>query len=334
MRFVPLLMAVLGFALAARADPQADPATTPAEAVAPGAAGGALEPVYVAPTQLDRIGRLMAPVYINGQGPYAFVIDTGASRSVIAPHIAVALGLQPDPLKSLELRGVTGAEVVPSVYVDRLEAGEIVLRKQHLPVVTPSVFADADGILGVEGFAHMCVHADFVEKSIAILKNGCPRTSDLWARARAKLRFGGLLTVNARMRGPSRVAAIIDTGAERSLGNLPLLRALDLEQAAENPANATSVFGATSHRANGHLLQTPRIFLGELEIADLKVTFGDFDVFRLWGLDEEPALVVVMDVLCTGSALMIDYRRSELRVLPRGVDSEIKITPAHPGRLP
>jgi len=328
MRLVSLLIVALGLACVAPRVPaqSQDPA--------PGATtAGELEPVYVAPTQLDRIGRLMAPVYINGQGPYAFVIDTGASRSVIAPHVAVGLGLQPDPLKSLELRGVTGAEVVPSVYVDRLEAGAIVLRKQYLPVVTPSVFADADGILGVEGFANMCLHADFVDRSIAILKKGCPRTSDDWARARATLRFGGLLTIKARMRGPSRVTAIVDTGAERSLGNLPLLRALDLEQAAENPANATNVFGATSHRASGHLLQTPRIFLGDLEVADLKVTFGDFDVFRLWGLDEEPAIVIGMDVLGTVSALMIDYRRAELRVLPRGVISEIIIRPASPGRL-
>ena len=202
-------------------------------------------------------------------------------------------------MRPLELRGVTGAEVVPSVYVEKLEAGAIVLERQRLPVVTPSVFADADGILGVEGFAHMCLHADFVRRSIAILKNGCPRTSDNWARARATLRFGGLLTIKARMKGPSRLAAIIDTGAERSLGNLALLRALKLEQKAENPATATNVFGATSHRASGHVLTAPRLFLGDLEVADLNVTFGDFDVFRLWGLEDEPALVIGMDVLGT-----------------------------------
>jgi predicted aspartyl protease len=53
----------------------------------------------------------MAPVFINGSGPYKFVIDTGASRSVVAPHVAVALGLHTSQDKLLELRGVTGSEV-------------------------------------------------------------------------------------------------------------------------------------------------------------------------------------------------------------------------------
>src|SRR5687768_2955516 len=41
------------------------------------------EPRYVAPTTRDRIGRIWAPVSINGRGPYRFVLDTGASRPAI-----------------------------------------------------------------------------------------------------------------------------------------------------------------------------------------------------------------------------------------------------------
>ena len=301
---------------------------------APAAQDHDAEAAYVAPTSRDRIGRIMVPVYINQRGPYAFVIDTGASRSVVAPHVAVALGLQPDPGRLLELRGVTGAEVVPSVYVRELRAGELVLSEQILPVVTPSVFADADGILGVDGFDRMCLSANFVRRSIRILRNGCPRISSDWARARGKLRFGGLLIVEARMRGPSRVQAIIDSGAERSLGNLALLKALKLEEKALDPLSATSVFGATSHRSVGSLLPTPTMYLGDLEIADLKVTFGDFDVFRLWNLEHEPAIVIGMDVLGTVDALMVDYRRGELRVLPRGGDdSPPELRPSLPGRI-
>jgi hypothetical protein len=294
---------------------------------------GGEQTAYVAPTTRDRIGRIMAPVFINGKGPYAFVIDTGASRSVIAPHVAVALGLHTNQDRLLELRGVTGTEVVPSVFVEELRAGELALTRQTLPVVTPSVFADADGILGVDGFASLCLNTSFVRRTVAILKNGCPRTSRDWARAKGQLRFGGLLVVKARMHGPSRVQAIIDSGAERSLGNLALLNALNLQQKAEDPSTATHVFGATSHRANGNLLKTPTIFLGELEVADLRVTFGDFDVFRLWNLENEPAIVIGMDVLGTVDALMIDYRRGELRVLARGGDENIEVRPTRPGRL-
>src|SRR5918993_608268 len=41
------------------------------------------EPRYVAPTRRDRIGRVWAPVYINGQGPFRLVLDTGANRTAV-----------------------------------------------------------------------------------------------------------------------------------------------------------------------------------------------------------------------------------------------------------
>ena len=52
------------------------------------------EPLFAAPTRLDRIGRVMTHVMVNGKGPFRFVIDTGASRSTLAPHLARALGPQ------------------------------------------------------------------------------------------------------------------------------------------------------------------------------------------------------------------------------------------------
>ena len=84
---------------------------------------------------------------------------------------------------------------------------------------------------------------------------------------------------------------------------------------------------------SGHLLTTPTIFLGDLEVNDLQVTFGDFDVFKLWNLEHEPAIVIGMDVLGTVDAVMVDYRRGELRVLPRGASDNIQVRPTRPGRL-
>src|SRR5215469_16514992 len=39
------------------------------------------EPRFVSPTNRDRIGRIWAPVLIDGKGPYRLVLDTGANRS-------------------------------------------------------------------------------------------------------------------------------------------------------------------------------------------------------------------------------------------------------------
>ena len=57
------------------------------------------------------------------------------------------------------------------------------------------------------------------------------------------------------------------------------------------------------------------------------------DVFKLWNLEHEPAIVIGMDVLGTVDAIMVDYRRGELRVLPRGASDNIEVRPTRPGRL-
>ena len=51
------------------------------------------EPRYVAPTRRDQIGRIWAPVLINGRGPFRLVLDTGASSSGVTAMVAIALGI-------------------------------------------------------------------------------------------------------------------------------------------------------------------------------------------------------------------------------------------------
>src|SRR5690606_4122328 len=76
------------------------------------------EHLYAAPTRPDRIGRIAAPVMINGQGPFRLILDTGASRSVITTRVANTLGLLLTPESRLMLHGVTGSLAVPAVRLD------------------------------------------------------------------------------------------------------------------------------------------------------------------------------------------------------------------------
>jgi predicted aspartyl protease len=280
--------------------------------------------VYVASTRLDRIGRVMAPVFVNGVGPFAFVVDTGASSSVISPRVVKRLKLVPDPARAKLLRGITGSEVVSTVTVDSISAGEIQLSKIELPVVEPRVFADADGIFGADAFARGCLHVNFENAEVSILRSMCPRVGQNWEVVRAKLQFGGLAVVNARI-GTTRVTAIIDTGAERSLGNPALLAASGLKANADDPATRTQVYAATSQAVPGNIIETPPIRFGTVEIGNLSVVFGDFEVFRMWGVGDQPAIVLGMDILGTTQALMIDYRRKELRFLPQGEENTLRV---------
>ena len=127
----------------------AQPAPVPAEAIENLAdvMVEAPEPRYVAPTMRDQIGRIWAPVRINGRGPFRLVLDTGASSSGVTAMVAVALGLSTTNSPPVLLRGVTGEATVPTIRVDTLSVGDLAVDSPLLPIV-PDALGGAQGVLG------------------------------------------------------------------------------------------------------------------------------------------------------------------------------------------
>ena len=68
------------------------------------------EPRYVAPTTRDGIGRIWAPVSINGKGPYRLLLDTGASLSAITQKEDDELAL-PILADAVRKRGETASSI-------------------------------------------------------------------------------------------------------------------------------------------------------------------------------------------------------------------------------
>ena len=108
------------------------------------------EPRYVSPTRRDQIGRIWAPVMINGHGPFRLVLDTGASHSAVTSLVALALGIPTDQSPPVILRGVTGFATVPTIHVNTLTVGDLSVDSPVLPIV-PDALGGAQGILGGEG---------------------------------------------------------------------------------------------------------------------------------------------------------------------------------------
>ncbi|MEZ5498026.1 MAG: retropepsin-like aspartic protease [Steroidobacteraceae bacterium] len=283
-----------------------------AEPVEPGANGEAA--LYAAPTRLDRIGRILVPVHINGRGPYRFMIDTGASHAAVSRQLLAELGLTASDSPGMVLRGVTGSAAVPVVWIDELRAGALTLRSQQLPVLESTILDRAAGILGVQGFAGKRITIDFVHDKVSVRRSRGAAPGREFFAVPAQQRFGGLLVVDAHV-GAIATRAIIDTGAERTLGNRELQRRL-LRRRDVTDSSETEVFGATSDVRSGDYLVAPTVSLGEIEVDDLIVTFADLEVFRIWDLEQVPALLIGMDLLGTVRELVIDYRRSELQIRP------------------
>ena len=172
---------------------------------------------YAARTHPDHIGRIIVTVMVNQRGPFQFALDTGANRSVLAPHLVAALGLHADEGQPVVLNGVTGAAQVPTVMIDRISAGDLTLDRQRFPVAD-SLTNGIDGILGVDGLPGKQVMVDFQKRRIDIKSARGARPLGGVVRIPAKLRFGRLMVTQAYVDNIP-VKAVIDTGSEYTLGN-------------------------------------------------------------------------------------------------------------------
>ena len=276
--------------------------------------------LFAAPTKLDRIGRIVAPVMINGQGPFRLVIDTGASHSTISPGLADTLGLKPQADPGIWVNGITGTALLPAVPIERLEVGRIAVENTRLPVVWGSVMANTDGILGVASFKTERLFVDFKWNRVSIIEGGQRAAPRGFTRIPFKRLDDGLIVVPAKV-GGLVVRAIIDTGAQRTLGNIALRDALKTDRGRGKLLQVTNVYGATTESKSGEVHVVPSIKLADLLLSDVAVVYGDFHIFDVWKMSSEPTLIIGMDVLGAVRALAIDFQRSELYIKSLGYDA-------------
>ena len=270
-------------------------------------------PIYAIATRPGHIGMIVAPVMINGEGPFRFMLDTGANRTVLASGTAAQLALESSPNDRIQVRGISGLTAVPLVHVASVASGTLQIHDLRAPVLSGPVLEGIDGILGADGLAGMRLTADFVRDRVVISASGAS-PSALYA-VHGRFVSQQLLLVQGRINGIS-TAAVIDTGATRTLGNEALLAALTHAYPAATASAKEGMVDATGTAQPGTERRIPTLQFGTADIKNLQVIFGDYGVFETWGLQDKPALLLGMDVLGTLAYFSIDYHRAELQVLP------------------
>ncbi|MCP5328218.1 MAG: aspartyl protease family protein [Sinobacteraceae bacterium] len=313
-----IVVAIVSLVCAAAARAQTPPPVAGAQDAATAAAPlaevtvEAPQPRYVAPTQRDRIGRIWAPVYLDGQGPFRLVLDTGANRSVIVPRVLDQLGYRDRVDRTVRVRGVTGTAVVPVVRIGRMEIGDLVLQPAMLPIVA-DVFGGADGVLGNDGLQDKRIVIDFRNDSITVKRSRREPPGPGFQTLPINFLRDRLLGVDV-MVGGIRTKAVIDTGAPDSLGNEVLRAALKRRPPEELNAK---IIGVTLDVEQGDRVRLPTIRIQNIRIQGATMTFSDVHLFKYWRLTDEPAIMIGMDVLGVLDQIIIDYRTRQLHLRTR-----------------
>jgi predicted aspartyl protease len=281
------------------------------EPLAPGAASAA------GAISKDLAGRAVARININGQGPFRFIIDTGANRSVISQALATRLGLAHSG-EGL-VHSIDSETPTKLVNVDSLSFGALRLSSGDTPVLDSPMLADEHGLLGVDGMAGRMLHVNFTRQCVEIFENPAQMPMQGWLSVPARMRFGTMLTIQGEIRGVN-VNVLIDTGSDLSLANEKFREALRgvATRSIEYKGDHAFTFGRPVVLERS--VWTPRLLLGETIVDNVIAYIGDFHIFDVWGLQDEPTLLIGVDVLARSREMAIDYERGVVyfRKRPRG----------------
>lgn len=248
----------------------------------------------------DRHERMTVPVRIGPHGPFEFMIDTGAMNTVISRGVAGKLAI---PVTGrAKLTGVAGSEMVDTVEIDQIDLG----KRSYYGVLAPLLDQGnigADGIIGLDSLQGQRVQIDFRKGLIAVSdakELGGNRGYEIVVTARR--RSGQLIMANAVIDGV-RTDVVIDTGAETSIGNRALQRALS-SRAFQGRTELKSVTGQVIIADIGY---ARRLQIGEINFGNVMIAYADSPAFVALGLHRKPALLLGMRDLRQLDRVAIDF---------------------------
>lgn len=261
---------------------------------------------------LEKLGdRMGVDVLVEGVGPFRFMVDSGASRTVVSRMLADRLGLPSEG--QVDLHSMGGEARVDTVRITGLKLGGLETDPITAPVLEEANLGGA-AILGIDALAGKRVVIDLAAGKMTI--RGSTRRIERAAEGEivvvAKRRHGQLILTNATIGGED-VDAVIDSGSDITIGN----PALEARLSARRRAAATPVtlLDVTGRQTQARLTPLNEMKIGDLTLSNVPIAFTDAHAFHQFGLVTKPALLVGMDVLRAFRRVSIDFASRSIRFL-------------------
>ena len=204
---------------------------------------------------------ILLPVFVDGRGPYSFVLDTGAGSTVVSNELADALALP--RRENQDGRGAAGKMTLVKSQLPSLTVGQETLESLPVSVTDLSFLGRAigvqvDGALGQSFLRHFVMTLDYARNALTLRRpvGGAERALDEreiafhWANLEDPL---VVVPVFVNEKGPYDFA--LDTGASSTV--------ISLELAAEFGLATEKISQLTAGGGNGIV---SRVRLGSLTV--------------------------------------------------------------------
>ncbi|HEY5721802.1 MAG TPA: retroviral-like aspartic protease family protein [Allosphingosinicella sp.] len=261
----------------------------------------------------DRANRMTVPVNIDGSGPYRFVVDTGAERTVISSDLADRLNLVPG--RTSTVHSMTEVSRIATVVIPQLEVAGRTVRDINAPALERGHLG-AEGMLGVDSLQRQRISFDFGRQEMTITP--AKKREERWPKdtivVTARSVFGHLVLIDASVDG-QKVWVIVDTGSQVTVANEALRRKLARKGklGITHPVEMVSVTGG---RTMVDRTKVSLIRIGGVDIVNMPIAFADVHPFKKLKLTKRPAILLGMDALQLFDRVSVDFANRRMKVLP------------------
>jgi hypothetical protein len=282
---------LLALSLLAPACATAQPARTPVTAPA--------EASVDIPFTLLEGGNIVVSVTMNGR-PARFLVDSGASATVLAPASAAAAGVSTQ--EAVEAQAGGGQVGARAGSLASLVVGTWELHPLPVAVMKLGVAGDYDGVLGNDVLHQRLVEIDFPRARLRLHPEG-PGLRQSFARTMTRLpattTLESLMVVQVDLDRRGAMPAVLDLGATSSVVNTRAGAGAKVL----GHGKAAGIDGAP---IPADLCAFQSLALGAVKQEAPQLVVADMPVFASFGLMDRPAMILGLDVL-RSMVVVIDY---------------------------
>lgn len=256
--------------------------------------------------ELNGHNKPLTEISVNGVRTSA-LIDTGATIALINNRIVAADEQAPNNGQELEILGIGGSRIYPSIQLSSLSVGAASWRNLPAALNTLDQFPVTDSVLPISLFDQAIIDFDFRNDQILIY-DGRPkrvrrsRTSSVRYNDQHRLIF-----IDVKINGV-RGKALIDTGAQVSFVNPAFAEQSNAKLSAED----TKLIRGSD--LNKHIASV--YAFRDFEFANNRVERPKFpvletDLFDDLGFADRPMMIIGMDIL-QHCRLQVDRKRQRV----------------------
>lgn len=295
---------------------------------APEFAGPPQPPIDEIPYRIDYQGWITVDAYIGGDGPFDFIVDSGATITSVFANVTQHADITPANRAPIQIVGLTGSQSLPAY-----EIGDISVSSLHLPDHVGVVLPDwappntpPQGVLGLDLLTRYRTLFSNEEKRIKVYAPDAAPDHPMndWIKTPLTPFFvdgesDPLYRINVSVRGV-QIPCIIDLGASGTIFNMSAYRRVNgglfvngtRRQDFRTGTHIQDVFDTID---KAFAVRIARLRISNAAWANHIVIVYDAKIFDDFGVDHQPFCLIGADLFIDRS-FMMDFAGEALYVEP------------------